>query len=127
VRRLDCPLIFHRGGRRVGEFRKSWKRACREAEVEGRLVYDLQRIAVRNRVSAGVNPAVAMKISGPRTRSIFDRYNIISDVDLAEATTKTTVYVKSLPTATPVKPRRKAANAGVPENTDKTWTKTQMG
>jgi hypothetical protein len=100
---------------------------CREAEVEGRLVYDLRRIAVRNRVRVGVDPAVAMKISGHRTRSIFDRYNIISDVDLGEAITKTPVYVKSLPTATPVKPRRKAANAGVPENTDKTWTKTQMG
>jgi hypothetical protein len=81
---------------------------CREAEVEGRLVYDLRRIAVRNRVRVGVDPAVAMKISGHRTRSIFDRYNIISDVDLGEAITKTPVYVKSLPTATPVKLQRKA-------------------
>jgi integrase len=92
ARRLNCPLIFHRGGQRVGEFRKTWKRACREAGVEGKLVYDLRRTAVRNMVRAGVDPAVAMKISGHRTRSIFDRYNIISDVDLREAITKTTLY-----------------------------------
>jgi integrase len=127
ARRLDCPLIFHRGGRRVGEFRKAWKRACREAGVEGKLVYDLRRTAVRNMVRAGVDPAVAMKISGHRTRSIFDRYNIISDVDLREAITKTTRYVNSLPTTPSVKSRRKAANAGVPEHTDKTRTKNQKG
>ena len=39
ARRLDCTLIFHRGGRPVGEFRKRWKRACREADVEGKLYY----------------------------------------------------------------------------------------
>jgi integrase len=119
ARRLDCPWIFHRGGRRIGEFRKTWKRACREAGVEGKLVYDLRRTAVRNMVRAGVDPAVAMKISGHRTRSIFDRYNIISDVDLREAITKTTLYVNSLPTTPPVNLRWKAANEGVPENTDK--------
>jgi integrase len=127
ARRLNCPLIFHRGGQRVGEFRKTWKRACREAGVEGKLVYDLRRTEVRNMVRAGVDPAVAMKISGHRTRSIFDRYNIISDVDLREAITKTTLYVKSLPTTPPLKPRRKAANEGLQENTDKTRTKNQKG
>ena len=73
TRRLHCALIFHRGGRPVGEFRKRWKRACREAGVEGKLVYDLRQTAVRNMVRAGVDPAVAMKISGHRTRNIFDR------------------------------------------------------
>jgi integrase len=109
-RRLDCPLIFHRGGRPMGEFRKAWKRACREAGVEGKLVYDLRRTAVRNMVRAGVDPSVAMKISGHRTRSIFDRYNIISDADLREAITKTTLYVESLPTASTMKPLRKVTD-----------------
>ena len=110
ARRLDCPLIFHRGGRPIGEFRKGWKRACREAGVEGKLVYDLRRTAVRNMVRAGVDPSVAMKISGHRTRSIFDRYNIISDADLREAITKTTLYVESLPTTSTMKPHRKATD-----------------
>jgi integrase len=110
AQRLDCPLIFHRGGRPVGDFRKSWNRACREAGLEGKLLYDLRRTAVRNMVRAGVDPAVAMKISGHRTRNVFDRYNIISDTDLREAMAKTAAYVESLPTTSTVVPLRRVAN-----------------
>ncbi len=28
-----CPLIFHRGGESTGEFKKSWKTACKKSEL----------------------------------------------------------------------------------------------
>ncbi len=52
-------------------------------------------------VRAGVDPAVAMKISGHRTCNVFDCYNIISDAALREAMTKTAAYVESLATTWP--------------------------
>jgi integrase len=117
ARRLDCPLIFHRDGRPMGEFRKAWATACRAAglatteERHGRTiirparrVYDLRRTAARNMRRAGVHETTIMAITGHRTRSMFDRYNIVDERDLRDAVVKTTAYVATLPTAPTVVP-----------------------
>jgi len=97
ARRLDCPFIFHRNGKPMGEFRKVWRRACEEAGVSGKLFHDLRRSAVRNMVRAGVNPDIARQISGHRTPAIFSRYNIITETDLRQAVKRTSEYLASLP------------------------------
>jgi integrase len=71
------PWVFHRHGQRVKAFRKAWAAACQ---------------------AAGVPEKIAMDLTGHRTRSVYDRYNITSEEDLRAAARKLQSYLAGLRT-----------------------------
>ncbi len=116
--------VFHRDGKPIGDFRKAWATACKKIglvkqKVDGkgrpvvtivdgkkeavmvhtRVFHDFRRSGVRNMVRAGVRETVAMSISGHKTRSVFDRYNITSEDDQRQALKRTDSYLQKRPAA----------------------------
>jgi integrase len=88
-----ADLVFHHNGHAIVDIRKSWATACRLAGAQGRRFHDLRRTSVRNMVRAGVPEVVAMSLSGHKTRSVFDRYNITSGRDQQQAMERMQSYL----------------------------------
>jgi len=95
---------YHRSGERarpqpIGRFPKTWAKACEAAGRPGLLIHDFRRSAVRNYTRAGVPEAVVMRMTGHKTRSVFDRYNIVAQDDIKAAVTALDKYLGGQPTA----------------------------
>jgi integrase len=67
----------------VGDYKKAWRTALAEAGLSGRHVHDLRRTRVRDRSRLGVPDKLGMELTGHRTRSVYDRYNVTSASDRA--------------------------------------------
>jgi hypothetical protein len=90
---LKVPFLTRRICERRGTRPCSVAGLGKLEEVEGRpdprytelIIHDLRRSAIKNLMNVGVNEKVAMKISGHKTRDVFDRYHIIDTEDVVDA------------------------------------------
>lgn len=95
--------VFSRGGEPIRHLRRSWISACIaagfgtiEKDERGRitkkkafrLVHDLRRSFARNASRAGISESVTMALGGWKTASVFRRYRIVRESDLAEGLAK---------------------------------------
>ena len=111
-KKADDFVFTRQDGTPVRDFRKTWWAACIRAGVgkvvcskcsrstttkkcdvcdsdnlkyEGLIFHDLRRTAARNLRRAGVAEGVIQKIGGWRTRSVFERYAIVTQTDIKDA------------------------------------------
>jgi integrase len=89
------PWLFHRDGKPIRSIYDAWRLACEAAGVADRVPHDFRRTAVRNLIRAGVPEAVAMKLTGHLTASVFRRYAIVDVGMLREATVKLAAFHKA--------------------------------
>jgi integrase len=104
-------FVFHRGegeGQHAGQiapvrdFDKAFETACEKAGITygrfgGRTLHCFRRTGARNLRNAGVPENVIMQITGHKTRSMFDRYAIVNEHDVAEAMDKVQAHLAALP------------------------------
>ncbi len=95
ARRHDCAYIISYRGHSITETKRAWNTARRAVGLPGLLLHDLRRTAVRNMIRAGVPEKTAMLISGHKTRSVFERYNIVDERDFHTAGRKMQTYLES--------------------------------
>jgi integrase len=124
----DDFVFTRKNGKPVRDFRATWENACVRAGVgsvvcvecsaptvaskrcekcntkrskyTGLIFHDLRRAAARNLRRAGISETVIMKIGGWKTRSVFERYAIVSRTDIADAMRMLQQTEKALENAT---------------------------
>ena len=64
-------------------FYRVWGEACRRAGCPGKIPTRLPPNRGKDLVRAGVPEKTAMQLTGHKTRSVFDRYDIVNEADCA--------------------------------------------
>jgi integrase len=108
VRAATCPHVFHRGGVPLTRFDGIWRTAAGAIGRPGFLFHDLRRSAARTLRRTGIDEEIIMRLGGWKTRSMFSRYAIVDERDLAEAQAKLDAVLLATTTPPTVVPLRRS-------------------
>jgi len=82
-RGLHTARVFLFRGEPFGEFKYSYRTACRKAGIKDFTFHDLRHCALNNLRLAGNDYFKIMAASGHKTMSCFKRYNLVTEEELA--------------------------------------------
>ena len=91
----SCPYVFHRQGQRIKHYNRAWRTAREKAGLPEKLMHDTRRTAARNMDRAGVPRQVAKQITGHKTDSMYNRYNIVNEQDIRDGMLQAEKYLSS--------------------------------
>ncbi len=95
VRHLNTNHVFLYDGQPIDRVKRSFKTACRKAEIADLRFHDLRHCAATNLRRAGVDTLTAMKIVGHKSEKMHRRYNSVSEEDLTKAAGKLNTYLSN--------------------------------
>jgi integrase len=98
-------------GKPWADIRKAFDRALTEAKLKGIWFHDLRRSFITRARRAKIPESVVMRMSGHRTHSVFQRYNIVEERDLADAVQTLDLLLKTPEQARPKTGKKRAKGA----------------
>jgi len=85
VRHISPKFVFTYKGSPVKSIKTALGTALEKAKIKDFRLHDLRHTFVTNARKAGVDRTVIMKLTGPRTLSMFTRYNSVDQADPRQA------------------------------------------
>ncbi len=83
-RGLHTDRVFLFDGKPFNEFKRSWKTALKNAGIKDFVFHDLRHCALNNLRRSGNDFFQIMALSGHKTMSVFKRYNLVTEDELAQ-------------------------------------------
>jgi integrase len=83
-RGLHTDRVFLRNGQPFEDMKHSFQSACERAKIENFTFHDLRHCALNNLRKAGNDFFQIMALSGHKTISVFKRYNLVTEEELAQ-------------------------------------------
>ena len=78
-------VVNPRTGTHYQHINDAFRRAVKAANLDGLWFHDLRRSFVTNARRRGIPESVIMRMTGHKTRLVFDRYNIVNEDDMRSA------------------------------------------